>query len=50
VSQLFRLNEYEQNAAAAYYLLKVDPANTDEVDQTKVKKLISDWQTDKKLL
>lgn len=48
--QLFRLNEYEQNAAAAYYLLKVDPANTDEVDQTKVKKLISDWQTDKKLL
>ena len=47
--QLFRLNEYEQNAAAAFYLLKVKPANTDEVDQTEVKKLINDWQTNKKL-
>ena len=47
--QLFRLNEYEQNAAAAYYLLKVKPANTDEVDQTEVKKLINGWQTNKKL-
>ena len=47
--QLFRLNEYEQNAAAAFYLLKVKPANTDEVDQTEVKKLINNWQTNKKL-
>ena len=45
--QLFRLNEHEQNAAAAYYLLKVKPANTDEVDQTEVKKLINDWKKDK---
>ena len=26
-----------------------NPANTDEVDQTEVKKLINDWQTNKKL-